>query len=639
MTIDIVDDVPTANPDTNAASEGGPAIRGNVRDGAVAAGDAPDESGADSGIRVTSASQGVTAITIGTPSSTAIGGTITLNSDGTYTYSPPPWDRVPAGGTRDVITYTVTDADGDTSTTTLTISVANDERRILVNAVTVNEGSDFVIFTVTATPGQEIVLTLAEGVGAGLADIAETQTLEIWDGTRWTPYSQGGSHTIAADGSTLVRVNIRQEQDRPYEGAETFELRANFRNNPNISSTGTATIVDDATGTRFADAPPNPDGTPPVDRLAILDDDRPIFVNQISVSEASPFAVFTVTAQPGQLLRLALQSDTALVGTDTSSDLQYFDGTTWVDYLPGSLIPVPEDGPRLLVRVAIKNDAIFEGSESIRLIATNTGGASGTGKATITDDGSNGLVFERDNITGTATPGVADNDQPAPPPISPAPAAAPAPAPADPGLPAPAPAPSPQPPFNSATIVAAPSTLPLPDRPAIGETLTSSTGFRATVIEAPAPALMLYRGITDQFVESSRPTTFALPADAFAHSRADAVLTLTARLTDGRPLPGWVVFDAQAGVFRASPPADFRGELEIQVSARDAEGREATANFRFFIGDGKPAPQGRNSLSEQIRLAAKRPNLWLDITDKQPKIKTFPNARLINAGAPLSGRS
>ncbi len=150
---------------------------------------------------------------------------------------------------------------------------------------------------------------------------------------------------------------------------------------------------------------------------------------------------------------------------------------------------------------------------------------------------------------------------------------------------------------------------------------------------------MLYRGITDQFVESNRPTTFALPADAFAHTRAEAVLTLTARLTDGRPLPSWVVFDAQAGVFRATPPTGFRGELEIQVSARDDENREATANFRFFVGDGKPATQGRNSLSEQIRLAAKRPNPWLGLNEKQQQTKPIATSRSVNTAAPLSGRS
>lgn len=141
------------------------------------------------------------------------------------------------------------------------------------------------------------------------------------------------------------------------------------------------------------------------------------------------------------------------------------------------------------------------------------------------------------------------------------------------------------------------------------------------------------KGITDQFIDPGRVTTFNLPNDAFAHTRPEAVLTVTARLTDGRPLPNWVLFNPQSGTFTVTPPPGFTGELEIQVIARDNDGREATANFKFNVGSGTttdtrpqgdqapaPAPApgatpprtGRLGVTDQIRMAAGRQNGLLE---------------------------
>jgi len=119
------------------------------------------------------------------------------------------------------------------------------------------------------------------------------------------------------------------------------------------------------------------------------------------------------------------------------------------------------------------------------------------------------------------------------------------------------------------------------------------------------------KGITDQFVEQGTTSgKFAVPYDAFMHSKQDAIIKLQAKLADDSPLPKWVVFDPQAGTFEVKPPANFKGKIELKVMARDDDGREATSIFRMFVGE-EPAPeqkpQSRSSLSEKIRLAAKRP--------------------------------
>ena len=72
---------------------------------------------------VTAADQGGTAITLGTPFATANGGSLTLNTDGTYSYTPPALGSVPPAGLTEVFNYTITECDGDPSSSTLTITV------------------------------------------------------------------------------------------------------------------------------------------------------------------------------------------------------------------------------------------------------------------------------------------------------------------------------------------------------------------------------------------------------------------------------------------------------------------------------------------------------------------------------------
>jgi hypothetical protein len=76
-----------------------------------------------------------------------------------------------------------------------------------------------------------------------------------------------------------------------------------------------------------------------------------------------------------------------------------------------------------------------------------------------------------------------------------------------------------------------------------------------------------------------------VPEDAFAHTDPAAVVQLEARLADGRPLPAWLKFDGVRGTFRGVPPDGLSGALEIEVVARDLEGREARTRFVLLVED------------------------------------------------------
>jgi hypothetical protein len=107
------------------------------------------------------------------------------------------------------------------------------------------------------------------------------------------------------------------------------------------------------------------------------------------------------------------------------------------------------------------------------------------------------------------------------------------------------------------------------------------------------------------------------------HTKAEAVIAITAKLTNGQDLPDWVRFDARSGTFKLDPPNGFNDELQIKVTARDGEGREAVSIFKFHVGEGKLKGKGssRSSFSEQIAMAGKRSMPWLDqvrVRDGQP---------------------
>jgi len=119
LTIQVVDDVPTAADDTAdvAAGEFELVQNGNVLTN--------DTEGAD-GARVTSVTpdNGTETSIPGTGNLVIDGayGKLTIHSDGSYSYQRNPGTE---GGVEDVFEYTITDGDGDTSSASLTISIAD----------------------------------------------------------------------------------------------------------------------------------------------------------------------------------------------------------------------------------------------------------------------------------------------------------------------------------------------------------------------------------------------------------------------------------------------------------------------------------------------------------------------------------
>jgi len=138
LVVRIVDDVPTANPDTDISTGLGAA--GNVITGVGTTNSGADVLGAD-GASISGVQAGDNSTPITNNAGVGTGvlglfGTLTLGADGEYTYVPNP----NVSGT-DVFSYTLTDGDGDTSVTTLTITIINGQPSLVAASETTSDAA------------------------------------------------------------------------------------------------------------------------------------------------------------------------------------------------------------------------------------------------------------------------------------------------------------------------------------------------------------------------------------------------------------------------------------------------------------------------------------------------------------------
>ena len=259
LTLNVADAdlLPVAANDSNAATEGGAAVAGDVLANDTL-GDAPTT--------VTAADQGGTAITLGTPFATANGGSLTLNTDGTYSYTPPASGTVPPAGVVETIDYTITDSDGDPSSATLTLNVADGAAvadlslNKSVDNPTPNEG-DTVVFTLTlnnAGPDTASAL-VADSLPSGYAYVSDDGAGAYNAATGvWTVAG------LVANDATSLNITVTVNASGDY--TNVAEVDSSNASDPNSTpGNGVPTEDDYASVTPTVNNPPvavdDPDGT------------------------------------------------------------------------------------------------------------------------------------------------------------------------------------------------------------------------------------------------------------------------------------------------------------------------------------------------------------------------------------------
>ncbi|UUT14218.1 retention module-containing protein [Pseudomonas zeae] len=243
INVNIIDDLPTAKPDTGSVAEGGTvniSVLGN------------DISGADGAASVVGVRAGSNTGTsaIGGLNSNINGnfGYLTLDAAGNAVYHSNPNSVSPPGAT-DTFTYTIRDSDGDESTTTITINVADSKLVASVDQdVTVYEkaldltkdGQDLAAGTVTGSDptntGETATGTLVGAVTGGTGAITYTLV-----GSATGSY---GQIQLNADGTyTYTLTSAPKTSPSANDGANTLSESFTYKATDALGNSTTSTLV------------------------------------------------------------------------------------------------------------------------------------------------------------------------------------------------------------------------------------------------------------------------------------------------------------------------------------------------------------------------------------------------------------
>ncbi|MCT8945708.1 retention module-containing protein [Pseudomonas iridis] len=249
INVNIVDDLPTAKPDTGSVAEGGTvnvSVLGN------------DVNGADGAVTVIGVRAGSNTATsaVGGLNSNINGayGYLTLDAAGNAVYHSNPNSVSPPGAT-DTFTYSIRDSDGDESTTTITINVADSKLIASVDQdVTVYEkaldlskdGQDLASGTVTGSEpgntGETASGTLVGAVTGGSGALTYTLVGSATGTYGQIQLNADGTYTYTLTSAPKTSPNAN---DGPNTLSESFTYKATDALGNTTTSTLVVNIVDD----------------------------------------------------------------------------------------------------------------------------------------------------------------------------------------------------------------------------------------------------------------------------------------------------------------------------------------------------------------------------------------------------------
>ncbi|MFZ6820336.1 putative Ig domain-containing protein [Undibacterium sp. Ji22W] len=96
-----------------------------------------------------------------------------------------------------------------------------------------------------------------------------------------------------------------------------------------------------------------------------------------------------------------------------------------------------------------------------------------------------------------------------------------------------------------------------------------------------APSLAI--PVPDQIANVGGLFNYAIPANTFLDVDAGDALTYSATLSDGKPLPAWLNFNATTGTLSGTPLSSDAGSLSVKIKAADKAGAIATDSFAVTV--------------------------------------------------------
>ncbi|HEX2829699.1 MAG TPA: DUF4347 domain-containing protein [Burkholderiales bacterium] len=122
-------------------------------------------------------------------------------------------------------------------------------------------------------------------------------------------------------------------------------------------------------------------------------------------------------------------------------------------------------------------------------------------------------------------------------------------------------------------------------------------GTIALNVTAMNDAPTLANATADQRAAEDAAFGFTVPANTFADVDTGEVLTWTAALADGSPLPAWLAFDGATGTFSGTPANGDVGRYSVRVTVTDTGGAQASTTFDVTVANTNDAPTGEVTIA------------------------------------------
>ena len=132
---------------------------------------------------------------------------------------------------------------------------------------------------------------------------------------------------------------------------------------------------------------------------------------------------------------------------------------------------------------------------------------------------------------------------------------------------------------------------------AAGQTVTETFDYQATdgLIATPSTLTVTITGTNDAPIVTTPLTNltatetgafdYQIPINTFTDIDTGDLLDYSATLSNGNPLPDWLVFDANSRTFHSIMPDGSAGLWDISVTATDMSGDSATNAFRLDVAN------------------------------------------------------
>jgi VCBS repeat-containing protein len=113
-----------------------------------------------------------------------------------------------------------------------------------------------------------------------------------------------------------------------------------------------------------------------------------------------------------------------------------------------------------------------------------------------------------------------------------------------------------------------------------------SNGALTVTVQGTNDAPELVRCLSDVQLARGKAFSWQMPAGSFKDIDRTDTLSYAATLSNGKPLPSWLKFDAATQTFSGTAPANAKGSIDVRVTASDGHGESSTASDVFKVSFG-----------------------------------------------------